>query len=286
MTEWWYVKGKDLPITDPNYRGSSAAGSNALANQRAFAKEGTDDIEQVFRGFTDSLASTTTVTGARLPGREGHPGHAQRRAGRRNYSPYQSSQGTGSTAPGTLLAKPRGWVRLLDSTGTEVTRKRVTRAGTTSFELGSQNTLGSGVVHVQYLGRGELIDPSSKVVAFDVVKPATTTTVTGPDEHHGGRRRVFTATVTPSTATGTVTLTGLPGGAVTGTLTDGVPPWPSRRRCRTGPTRSRRSTAATPTTRRARPPSAPCRSSRTRRPPRWRARPRPPSARAARSPRR
>ena len=286
MTEWWYVKGKDLPLTDPNYRGSSAAGSNALANQRAFAKEGTDDIEQVFRGFTDSLASTTTVTGADNQVVKGTPVTLSVALDAENYSPYQSSQGTGSTAPGTLPAKPRGWVRLLDSTGTEITRKRATRAGTTSFDLGSQNTVGAASYTVQYLGRGELIDPSSKVVTFDVVKPATTTTVTGPESITAGANGVFTATVTPTTATGTVTLTGLPGGAVTGTLADGVATLAVPTSVPHGSYQVKASTAATPTTRRARPPSAPCRLSRTRRPPPWRVRPRPPSARAARSPRR
>jgi hypothetical protein len=222
MTEWWYVKGKDLPVGDPSYRGSSAAGSNALANQRAFAKEGIDDIEQVFRGFTDSLTSATTVTGVDSQVVKGSPVTLNVALDAENFTPYQSAQATGSGTPGTLVAKPRGWVRLLDSAGVEVARKRATRAGTTTFDLGVQATLGAAKYTVQYLGRGELIDPSSKVVTFDVVKPATTTALTGPESVTAGTEGVFTATVTPSTAAGTVTLAGLPGGAITGTLADGA----------------------------------------------------------------
>ncbi|WP_028644210.1 Ig-like domain-containing protein [Nocardioides sp. URHA0020] len=221
MTEWWYVKGKDLPASDGSFRGSSAVGSNALANQRAFAKEGIDDIEQVFRGFTDELPSSTTVTGVGASVKTGAAVTLNVTLDASDYAPYQSTNGASSSDPaGTLTAQPRGWVRLLDGNGTEVDRKRVTRGGRTSFALGTQATPGTTTYTVEYLGRGDLIAPSSKEVSF--VVGATTTTLSGPTSITVGQGGQFTATVSSATATGTVALHGLPGGDVTGDVSNGA----------------------------------------------------------------
>lgn len=222
MTEWWFVKNRELPSTDHTGRGSinvtAGQANNGLANQRAFAKEAIDDIEQVFRGFTTDLPSTTTVAGIGPSVDKGATPTLQVSLDAAGYAPYSSSQGTGSATPGTLIAKPRGWVRLLNGT-TEIERKRVTRAGTTSFTLPAQNTPGPQSYSVQYLGRGELIQPSTQQVSFAVAP--TTTTLAGAASAAAGQSTQFTATLTPATATGSVTLTGLPGAAITGTINAG-----------------------------------------------------------------
>jgi len=223
MTEWWFVKGKDLPNSDGTWRGSAAVDSNALANQRAFAKEGIDDIEQVFRGFTNDLTSTTTVTGVGAEVVKGSPVTLEVSLSAAGYSPYLSvNNASSSSVPATIAASPRGWVRLLDEDDHEVSRARVTRAGTAQFALGAQTAVGDHSYTVEYLGRGDLIEPSTKVVSFDVVRPATTTALAGDTSVVAGTAHELTATVTPSSASGTVTLQGLPGGAVTGTLNGGT----------------------------------------------------------------
>jgi Big-like domain-containing protein len=223
MTEWWFVKGKDLPKSDGTWRGSAAVDSNALANQRAFAKEGIDDIEQVFRGFTNDLTSTTTVSGVGDEVVKGSPVTLDVSLTAAGYAPYLSvNTGSSSNAPGTLEAKPRGWVRLLDDEDAEVTRARLTRAGTAQFALPAQTVVGEHTYTVEYLGRGELIEPSSKVVTFDVVRPSTTTALAGDTSFVAGTAKDLTATVTPASASGDVTLQGLPGGTVTGTLAGGT----------------------------------------------------------------
>lgn len=211
MTEWWFVKGKDLPASDASWRGSAQAGSNALANQRAFAKEGIADIEQVFRGFTDDVASTTTVTGVGSRVGKGSSVTLDVALDAPGYAPYLSANGAGSSdAASTLAAKPRGWVRLLDDENHEVARARVSRAGTAQFPLRAQTTVGAQSYTVEYLGRGELVQPSQRAVSFEVVPvTASTTTVDGPASTTYGAGGTFTATVTEG-ATGTVRLLGLP----------------------------------------------------------------------------
>lgn len=219
MTEWWFVKGKDLPASDGTWRGSAQAGSNALANQRAFAKEGIADIEQVFRGFTDDVASTTTVTGVGAQVGKGSSVTLEVQLDAAGYAPYLSANGANSSdAAATLAARPRGWVRLLDAQGTEVSRARTTRAGTVSFPLGAQSAVGARTYTVQYLGRGDLVAPSTKTVSFEVVRPSSTTTLAAPAATAYGVGGTLTATVTAG-ATGTARLVGLPAAvdsAVTG----------------------------------------------------------------------
>lgn len=209
MTEWWFVKGKDLPASDGTWRGSAAAGSNALANQRAFAKEGIEDIEQVFRGFTNDVASTTTVTGVGSQVGKGSSVTLDVALDAAGYSPYLSANNASSSDPANALsAKPRGWVRVLDAADHEVARARVSRAGTAQLPLGTQDALGARSYTVEYLGRGELIQPSTNAVSFNVVA-ASTTTLTGPASTTYGAGGTLTATVTDG-ATGTARLLGLP----------------------------------------------------------------------------
>lgn len=221
MTEWWFVKGKDLPASDGTWRGSAAAGSNALANQRAFAREAIDDIEQVFRGITSDVASSITVTGVGGQVGKGSPVTLDVAVDATGYAPYLSANNASSPdAPAALAAKPRGWVRVLDDDDHEVARARVTRAGTAQLSLGAQNTVGEQSYTVEYLGRGELIEPAAKAVSFDVVPvTASTTTLDGPAATTYGAGGTLTATVTDG-ATGTARLVGLPA-PVDGTVSGG-----------------------------------------------------------------
>ena len=221
MTEWWFVKGRDLPVSDATWRGNAAAGSNALANQRAFAKETVDDIEQVFRGFTSNLPSTATVTGVGSQVAKGSSVTLDVALDAAGYAPYLSQNGASASAdPATLVAKPRGWVRLLDAQGTEVARARTSRAGTISFPLGAQSTVGAKSYTVQYLGRGALIAPTTQTLSFEVVRPGSSTTLAAPSATAYGVGGTLTATVTAG-ATGTARLLGLPT-AINAAVTGGI----------------------------------------------------------------
>ncbi len=240
MTEVWFVQGRDYPAGDDRLRGAlnptSQSGSNSLQSQRAFAKEGVDEIETLFKGFTTDIASTVAVTGitdgAHLP--LGDTPTLDVTISADGYAPFISLYTANQNAAPPAVpetGKPRGFVALFDG-DTEIAEARLTRQGTASFTL-PPLTAGAQDLTIRYLGRGDLISPSEKVVNFTVVGDPSITTLTGPSSVFFGEAATFEATVAaeptdegsasadPTSATGTVRLLGLPGDAVEANLVEG-----------------------------------------------------------------
>jgi hypothetical protein len=181
MTEWWFVKGRNLAAGDATLRGAlnptSQTGSNQLQSQRAFAKEAIDEIDAVFRGFSATdVASTVNVTGL-TDGADvlvGTTPTVDVTVTAPGFAPFISLYTANQNAepPATPeTGEPRGTVQLLDG-ATKVAEARLTRQGTASFTLPAL-TLGSHPFTVKYLGRGDLIDPSQAVRTINVVNEAT-----------------------------------------------------------------------------------------------------------------
>ncbi len=224
MTEWWFVKGKDLAAGDGTLRGSanptSESGSNQLQSQRAFAKEGIDEIETILKGLAGtSLETTTTVSGVAAVEGEGSTPTLEVAVGSADYKPFISlNTANQSSAPSNTTGKPRGVVALFDGS-TKLAEARLKRDGTASFPLQAQ-TRGNKSFTVKYLGRGDVLEPSQKAVSFFVGDASTTTLADLPTRAYGVASTT-TATVTAG-ATGTVSLQGLPGGAIEGAVVDGT----------------------------------------------------------------
>ncbi|WP_456696817.1 Ig-like domain-containing protein [Aeromicrobium sp. P5_D10] len=224
MTEWWFVKGKNLAAGDTTLRGTasptSEAGSNGLQSQRAFAKEGIDEIETIFKGLAGkSVQTTTTVTGASGTVSEGATPTLDVSVTADGYAPFISLNTVSqSTAPNNTTGKPRGWVALFNG-DTKVAEARLKRDGTASFPLAAQ-TRGNKSFTVRYFGRGDVLEPSQKVVSFFVGDASTTTLADLPSRAFGAGGTT-TATVTPG-ATGKVSLQGLPGASIEGDIVSGT----------------------------------------------------------------
>lgn len=230
MTEWWFVQGRDLPAGDAALRGSanpaSEAGSNGLQNQRAFAKEAIDEIDTVLAGVADqTLASTTSVTGLGgatdpIPGVGATPTVAVSVASA-GYSPFISlNSANASTAPSSAAGKPRGFVAVFDGDEQLGNAVRLSRTGTANVTLPAQ-TAGEKSYTVRYLGRGDAIAPSAAELEFTVAGDESTTELELPASLVFGAGGTVTATV-PEDATGTVTLTGLPGAPIVAQVDEGA----------------------------------------------------------------
>lgn len=224
MTEWWFVKGRNLAAGDVTLRGAanpaSETGSNGLQSQRAFAKEGIDEIETVFKGLAGkSVQTATTVTGASGTVSEGATPTLDVSVAASGYAPFVSlNTASQTTAPNNTTGKPRGWVALFDG-GSKVAEARLKRDGTASFPLAAQ-TRGTKSFTVKYFGRGDVLEPSQKAVSFFVGDASSTTLADQPSRAFGAGGTT-TATVTDG-ATGTVSLNGLPGAAIEGDIVGGT----------------------------------------------------------------
>ncbi|MET1037890.1 MAG: Ig-like domain repeat protein [Aeromicrobium sp.] len=239
MTEWWFVKGRNLAATagDNTLVGSgnatSTAGADGIRNQRNFAKEGIDEIDAVLGGVADATdASTTTVTGL------GGSGDAVPSVGATpaitvsvaspTYAPFISLNsasgglvGGAVAPPSTATGKPRGLVGVFNGATQVGTTARLKRDGTASITLPPQ-TAGAKSYTVRYLGRGDAIAASSTPLQFTVAGDPSTTTLAAPAAQAFGAGGSVTATVGQSDATGSVSLSGLPGAPIVASLTGGT----------------------------------------------------------------
>jgi hypothetical protein len=225
MTEWWYVAGRDYAAGDARlggtYNVASEAGSNGLQNQRAFAKEAIAEIDSVLGGLAGEQHETqVAVDGVPATVPVGATPTVQVAVSSPGHAPFASfNTASSSAAPSTGTAKPRGEVGVFD--GDELLVKgRLSRAGTAALTLPAQ-TKGTKAYTVRYLGRGDSLTPSQSALALDVSGTASTVTLAGPDPLVYGTAGTVTATVTEG-ATGSVELTGLPGGARTADVQDGT----------------------------------------------------------------
>ncbi len=224
MTEWWFVKGRDLAKGDGTLSGvanpASEAGANALQNQRAFAKEGIDEIDTLFRGLAgQSVASTTTVAPLDSIAVGGTP-TVEVSVGASGFAPFISlNTANQNVAANTTTGKPRGVVAVLNGT-TKIAEARLKRDGTASIKLPPQ-TAGQKSYTVTYLGRGDRIDGSQATASLTVVGDPSTTTLSDLPTRAFGTASTATATVSDG-ATGTVSLQGLPGGVVESEITGGT----------------------------------------------------------------
>ncbi len=230
MTEWWFVKGRDLAAGDATLRGSnnpaSEAGSNGLQSQRAFAKEAIAEIDTILGGLVapSGLPSTTSATGVGGAGdpevKLGDTPTISVSVAANRYAPFISLNSAGAqTVPNNAVGKPRGVVTVLDGQQ-KVAEARLKRDGTAQLTL-SGLTAGPQELVVRYGGRGDAIAPSQQVLDFDVVGDPSTTTLAGAETAVFGAGATLTATVTDG-ATGSVTLSGLPGAPLQATIVDDV----------------------------------------------------------------
>lgn len=231
MTEWWYTAGRDLAAGDPSLRGSlnpaSETGSNQLQNQRAFAKEALAEIDSVFRGLADQSVATTTTVADVGPVALGATPTVNVSVEASDHAPFISlNSANASTAPAPATGRPTGSVAVFAGDD-EIGQARLKRDGTAAITLPAQ-TAGEHTYTVRYLGRGDLLEPSSRTVTFAVNGDPSTTTLTAPSTLTFGAGGTATATVVPASpdattpATGTVRLSGLPAGPVEATVDGGT----------------------------------------------------------------
>nr|WP_158615116.1 Ig-like domain repeat protein [Cellulomonas sp. PhB150] len=227
MTEYWYVAGHDLPNTpDTTLNGTLAAGSDRLTNARDFATEALDAYADVLGslGSTHYTSSTAvSVDGASstdlVPGTTPTLSVTVTAAG---YAPFVTFNANSANAVRNAgVGSPAGSVVVLDQdghqVGTPVALKRtgtpvsITLPAITSDQIGD-------VWKVKYLGRGYSI--SSSTTDLKVGKQSSVA-LTGAGSTSVGTAVAYTATVTEG-ATGTVSLVGLPGSAITAPIVDGT----------------------------------------------------------------
>jgi len=228
MTEYWYVAGHDLPNTpDTTLTGTLAAGSDRLTNARDFATEALDAYADVLGslGSTHYTSSTAvSVDGAAstdlVPGTTPTLGVKVTAA---DYEPFITYNATAANvARSTGTGSPAGSVIVLDQDGHQVgapvALKRdgspvsITLPAITSDQIGD-------VWKVKYLGRGYSI--GSSTTDLRVGKQSSVTLAGGTASTTVGTAVDYTATVTAG-ATGTASLLGLPGDAITSTIVDGT----------------------------------------------------------------
>lgn len=227
MTENWYVAGHDLPNTpDTTLTGNLAAGSDRLTNARDFATEALDAYSDVLGslGSTHYTSSTAvSVDGAAstdlVPGTTPTLSVDVTAAG---YAPFVTFNANAANAVRNIgTGSPAGSVVVLDQDGHQVgTPVALNRAGTpvsitlpaiTSDQIGD-------VWKVKYLGRGYSITPSTTDLR---VGKQSSVALTGAASTTVGTALAYTATVTAG-ATGSVSLEGLPGSAITAPIVDGT----------------------------------------------------------------
>lgn len=227
MTEYWFVAGRDLPNTpETTLTGTLAAGGDRLANARDFASEAVDAYADLLGSLgAKRHASSTSVTVDGVATSDLAPGTAptlavQVRAP--GYAPFVTYNSSGANVPRAVgTGAPAGSVVVLDQdgapVGAPVALKRdgsvvsVTLPTITSEQVGDVWT-------VAYLGRGYSIAPSWVELR---IRERADVTLAGPTSATYGTAVTYRATVSDG-ATGTVALSGLPGGPVTSDLVDGT----------------------------------------------------------------
>jgi len=228
MTEYWYVAGHDLPNTaDTTLNGALAAGSDRLTNARDFATEALDAYADVLGSLGSThYTSTTSVSVDGAPSTDLVPGTTPTlsvNVAAAGYAPFITNNASAANvAPSTSTGSPAGSVVVLDQDGHQVgTPVALKRAGTpvsitlpaiTSDQIGD-------VWKVEYLGRGYSIAPST--VDLKVGKQSSVALGGGVASTSVGTPVSYTATVSAG-ATGSVSLKGLPGDAITSTIVDGT----------------------------------------------------------------
>jgi hypothetical protein len=225
MTEYWFVAGHDLPNTlDTTLTGTLTAGGDRLTNARDFATEALDAYADVL----GSLGSThyTSATAVTIDGADSTdlvPGTTPTlrvTVTADGYSPFITYNKSGANLPRSIgTGSPSGWVVVLDQDGNQVgSPVALQRDGSAvAITLPTITSQIGDVWKVKYLGRGDSITSSS--VDLKVGKQSAVSLV-GPTSTSYGTAVTYTATVTPG-ATGTVSLEGLPGSAITSTIVDG-----------------------------------------------------------------
>lgn len=231
MTEVWFTQGKDATYDagDPdvlrgNVNVSTETGQNALQNQRNFAREAIDDIRDVVAGVAGGYASEVVVTGAPASVSVENPGNltAQVTVGSR-FSGFYSDRTAGATlAPLTGNRALGGSVQVFLG-DTKLGEVDVDADRVVDVDL-ALPPLTAGQHTVRYVyggGAAGLVSGSDLEQPLEVVAKTSTTSLGTAPALTYGKSGTITATVTAG-ATGDVTLTGLPGGAVTGALQDGT----------------------------------------------------------------
>nr|WP_158580711.1 Ig-like domain-containing protein [Cellulomonas rhizosphaerae] len=228
MTEYWYVAGHDWPNTpETTLNGSLAAGSDRLTNARDFASEALDAYADVLGSLGSThYKSSTAVTVGDSSSTDLVPGTTPTLSidvTASGYAPFVTFNGNAVNLPrNTGTGSPAGSVIVLDQDGHQVGAPvALNRAGSpvsitlpafTSDQIGD-------VWKVKYLGRGYSI--TSSTTDLKVGKQSSVTLAGGTPSTTVGTAVDYTATVTAG-ATGTVSLLGLPGDAITSAIADGT----------------------------------------------------------------
>ncbi len=230
MTEWWFTLGKDDTFDAGNpdrLRGSvnvsAASGQNSLQNRRFFAKEAIRDIRDVIARVAGGYESEVAATGLPTSVAAGETTDVSVQVDVTSEFDgfYSDRTASAQTSPLTGSTNLGGSVSLYVD-DTKIGEADVTSTGTATV-TGQVPALSSGAHEIRAAysgGGGGLVKASEKVQALDVVAEQSATTLgTVPTLTYGAGGQV-TATVT-SGATGAVSLNGLPGGALTATLSGG-----------------------------------------------------------------
>lgn len=226
MTEHWFVAGRDLPAeAGTPLTGGLAADGFRLANARNFASEAIGAYREVLGSLGSrhhSSATTVTVDGA---GADLVPGPAPTisvQVTSPDYAPFVSfTANQANVEPSTGTGRPSGAVVVLDEAGQQVgTPTALRRDGspvTITLPPITADQIGD-VWQVRYLGRGYSIAPSAADLR---IGKSSQVALAGATSTVHGTPVTLTATVTPG-ATGSVSLEGLPGDAITAPVVDGV----------------------------------------------------------------
>ncbi|WP_029292186.1 Ig-like domain-containing protein [Cellulomonas sp. HZM] len=227
MTENWYVAGHALPNTpDTTLNGTLAAGGDRLTNARDFASEALDAYADVLGSLGSTrYTSTTSVTVDGAQSTDLVPGTTPTLAVKvtaAGYAPFITNNKSAADVPrSTATGSPAGSVVVLDQDGHQVgapvALKRDGSAVSITLPAITSDQIGD-VWSVRYLGRGYSIGASSADLR---VGKRSTVTLAGAASASFGTAVTYTATVSAG-ATGTVQLTGLPGGARTATVVGGT----------------------------------------------------------------
>jgi hypothetical protein len=234
MTEWWFTLGNgdtfDAAAPDHlrgNVNVAADAGRNSLQNQRNFAREALGEIRDVIAGVSGGYGSAVSATGlpASVPAGQTSTLDAQAVV-EAAYDGFYSDRTAGATTAPLTRTLPLGGSVEVYVDDTRVAQSDLTPARTAAL-TGTVPALGAGShsIRVVYTGVPGLVDGTEVVQDLAVVANAASITLATPPSLSHGSAGQLTAAVTPG-ATGAVSLTGLPGGPVAGTLSDGTATFP------------------------------------------------------------
>ncbi|KRB75862.1 hypothetical protein ASE01_12455 [Nocardioides sp. Root190] len=231
MTEVWFTQGHDLAFDAAdadNLRGSvnvtAETGQNALRNQRNFAKEALHDIRDVIADVADGYDSDVTVTGAPASVSVEAPGNLTAQITvASDYTGFYSDRTVNATlAPLTGNRTLGGSVQVfLDSTKLGEVDVDADRVVDIDLPIGAVTAGQHTLRYVYGGGAQDLVSGSELEQDLEVVAKTSTTTLGAAPSLTYGAGGTITATVTTG-ATGTVSLAGIPGGALSAPLVDGV----------------------------------------------------------------